>query len=122
MRAARDKGVPVKALDEKPRLRRELRRYWDAFRRLSNRRSFGFSGPQPISFGDCREYLDLHGISDPDEREEFDDYVSAMDAKYLEIHAEFAEERRKADAARSKRSRSAGGTGRVGRRSGGSRR
>ena len=56
--------------------------YVNAFFRLSDRRTFGFSAPNPISFSDVKSYLDIYPTHDIDL---FLYLMTEMDSEYLSV-------------------------------------
>lgn len=43
-------------------------------------------GPQSLSIGEMKSYLELKGVEDPEERGRFVRYMQTMDQVYLEHH------------------------------------
>lgn len=74
-------------LAEKPDIPADYSWYIDAFITLSNGRPLGeFDGAIPLS--DIAAYMDIFGIDDDDEKEEFVSIIRMMDGAYLKERAE----------------------------------
>lgn len=75
---------------------------WLAWTRLSGgRQRAGMAGaPCPIQFEAVSAYLDWIGIMDPDQQDEWIEYLSALDADYLSWQAAKADNERKQAEAR----------------------
>lgn len=70
----------------------------EAFNRLTQTRASGPGGPQPISLGEIKAYLDLFGPDDPEARAERVDLIQAMDRVWLELARAGTESALKAEA------------------------
>jgi|GEM_PF-5771386 hypothetical protein len=92
------RGREKKEWRERPLLYPDLKPIWEAFEWLSMKRNFEpMSGiPLPISDFEIMTYLDLFGYTDPEERQEVAELVTAMDLAYRAHVAEEKEEKEKA--------------------------
>lgn len=57
-----------------------------AFKTITKDRPIGF-GAAPIPWASIDRYAARHGIQDPDDFDEFEQLIEAMDAVYLEHHS-----------------------------------
>lgn len=67
------------ALLQKPALRGDCIRYYDAFRSLGAARIWSPVGPQPIPVSEVESYLNLAGITSPHTRLKYLRLIRAMD-------------------------------------------
>jgi len=77
-------GIEPRALQDRPAPIPELQLYRTAYRRLSQGRQWGESGPQAIACSEVFAYCDGLGMHGPGFREQFLDHIQEMDAAYLE--------------------------------------
>ena len=75
-------GADIPALRNRPEVHSFLYSYWEAFFALSRSRSVGFA-VNPVSIADIVAYMELKGIFDPEEREDFLHFMQEMDAEFL---------------------------------------
>lgn len=78
-RNMRDDGLVHKADVNRPALKPQDRRYYDAFRALSASRMWGQLGPSPIQISEISAYLGMTGIDDPDTKMKYLRLVQGMD-------------------------------------------
>lgn len=74
------KGLEPKSLASRPEVPSFLVEYFEAFWRLSSRRSVGFASENPISTQDILAYIQLYPTDDVDL---FMHLIGEMDAEYL---------------------------------------
>ena len=84
-------------LENMPEVSVEAQPFWDAYCALSDQRTSGAEGPNPISFSDIHAFVKLSKIVDPDEIDDLVRIVRRLDMMYL---ADYAQRR---DAARKRR-------------------
>ena len=82
MRSIEERGERVLALEEKPELDGYELWHFKAFKVLSASRQAGF-GQNPITLSDMLAYMQIHGINDPDDREDFVFFMQEMDDEYI---------------------------------------
>lgn len=78
-------GHEPKALVNKPEIPEYLVFFVSSFYSLSERRSYGFSAPNPISMSDIKSYMDLYPSHDNDL---FLHIMTEMDDEYIKIKTE----------------------------------
>ena len=71
------------ALEERPELDECETWYLRAFRTLSASRQAGF-GQNPITLADMLAFMQIHGINDLNDREDFVFLVQEMDAEFMD--------------------------------------
>ena len=77
-------GVIPPALANEPEITPQLRFYFEAFAFVSRFRTYGMSGPNPISLPDIRVYADKIGYTSTGDFLFFAEIMSACDQVYLE--------------------------------------
>lgn len=91
--AAAEEGLEPPSLPDQPVLFGWLAETYKAFWRLSRQRPTGFAGPEKIPASDI---LAFYAAFEPfEDRMEFYDMITAMDAVFIERASAAAEERRK---------------------------
>jgi hypothetical protein len=93
---ARKTGVKPAPLLARPKIKRHDVWYLEAFQSLSAARSNGFSGAEPIAISEIVAYLNLEGVTDPQERRRFLNLVQLLDSEWMKFHRERAEAARQA--------------------------
>lgn len=74
-----DTGQVPEALRKKPVLPKACRRYLDAFRLLSDARTWNQGHPMPIQISEVNALLESMGISDPQTKIKYQRLVRRMD-------------------------------------------
>lgn len=87
-RAARGEDVP--ALRSMPVIDEGGYPAWTAFNDLSGRRTGNGFGPNPISTSEIVAWLNLHEITDAEQRRDYYHLVGVLDDEWLKIAAEEA--------------------------------
>ena len=72
------------ALRDKPTLLEVNRSIWEGWVYLTNTRSRGMSGAEPIAIGAIRDWLDFDGVTDADERKDFLFFISSLDRVFMD--------------------------------------
>ena len=62
-------------------MRGDLIVYWNAYQELARTRSYGFNGPNHITYQEANAWLDAHGYFDTDMRLDYIDIIMAIDDK-----------------------------------------
>ena len=78
---------------------------------LNSTRSPGFSGPEPIKLNEIMAFFQLEGITALDEREEYVEFLLAMDAAYLGYTYKATKEKQKIAAQQQKQQQAVKGVG-----------
>lgn len=81
MRTLQESGVRVSALDEEPSLYEDLIPAFNVWVRLHNRRSYGFSGPNPLQVTEVLAWLELNGVKEG--RDELVEKVFILDDAFM---------------------------------------
>lgn len=76
-------GLPVPAMDSRPKLKESLLFYYEAFNFLASRRQYGM-GANPIPTSEMESYLRVYPWYDP---HLFLRYISSLDNAYLKEKA-----------------------------------
>jgi hypothetical protein len=82
-----DMGIMPLGLANRPEEHELGGEIYQAFNTLSSSRSYGMSGPLPISITDMASYCQLFEVVSLDERAAFIRQIQRLDHKYLEIVA-----------------------------------
>ena len=88
------KGLPTKALDDRPSLYVDLGPIWQAFNELHSARPSGF-GPMAIPVSEILAWMDLQGIYDRETRLEYYSLIRVMDIYWLKWAAKENESKKK---------------------------
>ncbi len=82
-------------MQDKPQLYSGLNVYWNAFFELSGKRTYSSLGPNPLQTSEILSWLDLHGITELDDRSTFFRLIGALDSVWLTHNHDEAEQERK---------------------------
>jgi len=86
----------IKLINELTELYDDLVPVWQVFNRLSGSRESGF-GVNAIKPSEIRSRMDEMEIFDPDDREEFDYLINALDHEFMDHHSKKQETKTKAN-------------------------
>ena len=81
---AQEAGNKVKALDERPELYEDLRWIYVSFFQLDRPQGMSLTGIPTV---EILSYLDLHGVTNMEERTEFFRFIKAMDRAWIHHQA-----------------------------------
>lgn len=57
--------------------------YWDAYQELAGSRQYTQSGIADIPYSEKVKWLDENGVDDPDDRRDYIQMISVLDAAYI---------------------------------------
>lgn len=78
----RRRGLSTPIIDDKPELQGDLIYFYMAFATISRRRQIGFAAC-PIQIGEIVAWLDLHGIENPELRQEYFFFITLLDDHWM---------------------------------------